>query len=145
MFRFLLGTGLRFRSASHLTWANIDFARNFINVAGEQTITRTFRSRKAGKVVTALVQSKSKSRKGRQVPLFPSVKAILLKWREANPTSIYVFGTRSDMPNDHWLEKGKEFWKAVGLNCGVCPSCATKTVYADWAWLGDIRAKKGMK
>ncbi|MGB6689953.1 MAG: site-specific integrase [Terracidiphilus sp.] len=126
VFTFLLQTGLRYREASHLLWTNIDFARGVINVPGEQTVNREFFSRKNGKRDVAAVEFKSKSRKGRAVPIFAGVKAILLKWRAQHPDTVYVFGTRSDLPNGHWWEHGKELWRAAGLNCGVCKSCAGK-------------------
>ena len=124
VFQFLLATGLRYREANHLTWSNVDFNRNVILVPREQKVNRKYRSRKTGKVVTAGVEFQPKSRKSREVPIFGSLRTLLLKWREQHPDTVYVFGTRSDMPDNHWLEWGKQAWRKAGLNCGMCDGCA---------------------
>jgi integrase len=126
IFTLLLSTGLRFREANHLTWANVDFKRNVITLQGEQKVNRHYHSRKAGKMVTAAIKSKTKNRKGREVPIFPSLRPQLLKWREQNPYTVFVFGTRSDMPDNHWLGYGKKAWKRAGLNCNTCEGCAKR-------------------
>ena len=89
-------------------------------------MNRQYRDRKTGKMVNKVVEFKTKSRKGREVPLFESLRGPLLNWRKQHPNAIYVFGTWSDLRNGHWLEYGKRFWKAAGLNCGVCDRCASK-------------------
>ena len=123
VYQFLLATGMRYREANHLTWNNVDFSRNVINLAGEQKVNRRFRSRKAGKMVNAAIVSKTKSRKGREIPIFASLRPMLLKWRQQNPDKVFVFGTRSDMPDNHWLGYGKRAWKRAGLNCRRCDGC----------------------
>lgn len=84
VYKFLLMTGLRFREANHLPWSNIDFARNMITLPAEQSVNRRYHSRKAGKMVTTAVESKTKSRKSREIPLFASLRPLLLQWREQN-------------------------------------------------------------
>ena len=117
VFQLLLATGMRFREASHLVWANILWDRNQIFVPGEQRIT----NRGKAKVF------RSKNRKGRLIPMHFSLKAALREWRAQYPNTIYVVGSlRGDQPNNHWIKYGKEFWKNAGLNCGVCDSCAEK-------------------
>ena len=124
VFTFLLSTGMRFREASHLSWADVDFDQEVIRIPGKQTINRTFK--RGGKTIEKAVSRRTKSRKGREVPIFPSLMAVLRAWREAHPGTIYVFGTRSDLPNGHWLQYGKQFWRRAGLNCGVCDGCHGK-------------------
>ena len=127
VYRFLLATGLRYREANHLTWAAIDFGRWVINLAGEQRVNRRFRSRKTGKMVNAAVEFKTKSRKSREIPIFPSLRPLLLEWRKQHTDKVFVFGTpRSDMPDNHWLEYGKHAWKRAGLNCGQCDGCVKR-------------------
>lgn len=125
VFQFLMATGLRYREANHLTWSNVDSNRNVIIVPREQKVNRKYRSRKTGKMVTAAVEFQPKSRKSREVPIFGSLRALLLEWRDRHPNTVYVFGTRSDMPDNHWLEYGKKAWRKAGLNCGMCDGCAT--------------------
>lgn len=139
IFTFLLSTGLRFREASHLTWSNVAFDRNVITIPGRQRVNRQYRDRKTGKMVNKVVEFKTKSRKGREVPLFESLRGPLLNWRKQHPNAIYVFGTWSDLPNGHWLEYGKRFWKAAGLNCGVCDRCASKHNECEGFYLHKFR------
>ena len=118
VFTLLLQTGMRFREASHLTWANIKWDKNQLIVPGDQRITN------GGKVKAF----RTKNRKGRVIPMYPTLKAALQEWRRLNPETIYVVGSlRGDQPNNHWLEYGKQFWKDAGLNCGVCDTCAEKS------------------
>lgn len=124
IFTFLLATGMRFREASHLTWSNVDFARNVIVIPGTQRVNRRYRDRKTGQMADKAVEFKTKSRKSREVPIFASLRILLEQWQKGHPNTVYVFGTRSDVPDGHWLEKGKQFWREAGLNCGVCDGCA---------------------
>ncbi|MGB0073623.1 MAG: site-specific integrase [Terracidiphilus sp.] len=123
VYQFLLSTGMRYREASHLTWESIDFKQNIIHLAGEQRVNRRFRSRKAGKIVNAAIVSKTKNRKSREIPVFASLRPMLLKWRQQNPDKVFVFGTKNDMPDNHWLGYGKLAWKRAGLNCRRCDGC----------------------
>jgi integrase len=115
----LLSTGMRMSEAMNLVWANV--GDDSINVVGEQRINRM----NHGKAVVVTFQTKTK--KGRKLPLFPSLKVALQAWRVQNPHTIYVAGTRSDLPNNHWLRKLKEFAHKAGLDCGVCDGCAAGT------------------
>ena len=92
-------------------------------VQGEQKVNRYYHNRIAGKMVTAAIKSETKNRKGREVPNFPSLRPLLLIWRDQNPDKVFVFGTRSDIPDSHWLEYGKKAWKRAGLNCNTCDGC----------------------
>jgi integrase len=121
IFTFLLSTGLRFREASHLTWSHVDWERGIINVPGKQQVNRRYK--RGDKVVDKAVKFKTKSRKGREVPIFASLRPLLEQWRQQHPGTVYVFGTCSDLPNGHWLEYGKQFWKGAGLNCKTCDGC----------------------
>jgi integrase len=117
VFTLLLHTGMRFREASHLTWQNIKWDEGKIFVPGDQRVTNR------GKVK----EFQTKSRKGRKIPMYPSLRVALQVWREQNPNSIYVVGSmRGDQPSNHWLQYLKKFARKAGLNCGVCDSCAEK-------------------
>ena len=117
VFTLLLQTSMRFREASHLTWANVLWDEGKISVPGNQRITNR------GKVK----EFQTKNRKGRKIPLYSSLRAALQDWRQQHPDTIYVVGSlRGDQPNNHWWKYGKQFWKKAGLNCGVCDSCAEK-------------------
>ena len=82
VFTLLLSTGMRFREASHLIWTNVLWEENKINVPGSQRVTNK------GKVV----EFQTKTRRGRKVPMFPSLKTMLLEWRKQHPDTIYVVG-----------------------------------------------------
>ena len=48
---------------------------------------------------------------------------ILEAWRESHSNAVYVFGTRSDLPNGRLLEQGNDAWHAANLHCGECKGC----------------------
>jgi integrase len=128
VFQFLLYTGLRYREANHLTWNSADFAAGVIRVPRSEEVERTYNSRKAGKRVTTDVKFTVKSFSGaREVPIFDSLLPILKKWREDHPNTTYVFGTKNDLPDNHWLEYGNAAWRRAGLNCGKCKGCQSKS------------------
>jgi len=118
VFTLLLSTGMRFKEASHLTWANVLWDEGKISIPGSQRVTNR------GKVK----EFQTKNRKSRKIPLYASLRSALLEWRKANSDTVYVVGSlRGDQPNNHWLQYGKKFWRKAGLNCGVCDSCAEKS------------------
>lgn len=136
VFTLLLHTGMRFREANHLVWKNVKWEGNYILVPSEQSITNK------GKLKTF----KPKSRKERKIPMYPTLRKALEEWREKNPTTIYVVGSRVDQPNGHWLTYLKKFWKKAGLNCETCAGCAQakkspKNIYygCDEAYLHRLR------
>jgi len=127
VFSFLKASGLRYREANHLTWRNVDLVRNVINVPFKESVNRVHRDRKTGKMVPKTVEFETKSRRKREVPIFPSLRVMLVEWRQKHPDRVYLFGSRlSDMPDNHWLEYGKRAWRKAGLNCGTCGSCAKR-------------------
>jgi len=119
-----LSTGLRYREASHLTWADVNLEKGLIKVARQQKIHRTYK--RGSETIQKAVSHQTKSRKSREVPIFPSLMPALKAWREAHPDTVYVFGTRSDMPDNHWLEYGKALWTKAGLDCGHCDGCSAR-------------------
>jgi integrase len=125
VFTTLLSTGLRYEELAHLRWANVSFAENKITIVAEETVYRTVRDRKTGRKETRSITFSTKNGKGREVPIFPSLRTVLEQWRARNPEAIYVFGTSSDLPDGHWLESLKDYAREAGLNCGVCESCNT--------------------
>ncbi|MGO9323542.1 MAG: tyrosine-type recombinase/integrase [Terracidiphilus sp.] len=124
VFQFLRYTGMRYREANHMTWEWVDFQKGVIKIPRKDAVKRTFFSRKAGKVVTTDVQFKVKSKSGaREVPIFDTLLPILKKWRKQHPDTTYVFGTKRDLPDGHWLEYGNAAWRRAGLDCGQCEGC----------------------
>ena len=124
VFQFLVATGLRFREANHLTWSNIDFERNVITVPFKQRVNRLYHNRRTRRSEVKAVEFQTKSRRNREVPIFASLRPLLLAWRKKHPTRVYVFGSiRSDMPDNHWLSYGKRAWEKAGLNCDTCDAC----------------------
>jgi integrase len=127
VFTLLLQSGMRSREAGHLTWANINWETGQIFVPGSQSITKKVKT----KVKTNIFQTKS--RKGRSIPLYASLRAALQEWRKQHPDTIYVVGTpRGDNPATHWLGTLKTLARQAGLNCGVCPLCVEKGECSKW-------------
>jgi integrase len=118
VFTVLLCTGMRYREANHLTWRQIKWDKNIIIVEGQQEIHHA----KTGKIIPF----STKTGKGRMIPLFASLRVMLEDWRQQHPDTIYVLGTRRDLPDNHWLGKLKQFAREAGLNCGMCASCAKR-------------------
>jgi integrase/recombinase XerD len=119
VFTLLLSTGLRMQEAMNLTWQQIRWDDNQIFIKGEQEIHLRDKQR--------VIRFKTKTGKGRTVPMFHSLKVALLEWREQHPNTTFVVGTKSDLPNTHWLEYLKDFARAANLNCGVCKSCSDRS------------------
>lgn len=117
VFTALLLTGMRYCELSHLTWKNVDFERGVIRIVDEEVILKYLRGE-----LKRLAFS-TKNGKGRELPIFGSLRTLLLQWREKRPNTTYVFGTRSDLPNGHWLEYLKKCAIKAGVNCGVCQQC----------------------
>jgi integrase len=105
LFIFLTNTGFRMQEAMHLTWADVSFVDSVVSV-----------TRKPGVFEV-------KDYEERSVPLVPSLAIELLKWKERRQNNRLVFGTRTDRPNNHWLEYLKVFATKAGLNCGACAGC----------------------
>lgn len=123
VFQLLVSTGLRMAEAMNLTWDQVKWDENEILVKGEMVIYHpTARVKNKLKVI----RFKTKTGKGRKVPMFPSLKRALLAWRNQNPTTIFVVGTRRDLPNNHWLRYLKIIARDAGINCGTCATCVSK-------------------
>lgn len=122
LFTFLLNTGFRMQEAMHLTWGDISFVDAVVSV-----------KRKPGVFEV-------KDYEERSVPLVPSLASELLKWKEQRPNSRFVFGTRTDRPNNHWLEYLKVFATKAGLNCGGCKGCQKETPECEKYRLHKFRA-----
>lgn len=120
-FTVLLMTGFRDKEAAHLTWKEIKWKVNKIVLEGEKHIHHP-------KYKGMVIPFKTKNGKGREVPLFPSLKKVLEDWRERNPDTTFVIGTKGDLPPTHLLRTLKRLAGNNGLNCGQCESCASHDV-----------------
>jgi integrase/recombinase XerD len=139
VFQLLLAAGPRYREANHLTWADVDMNRWVITIPMQRKTNRRYKDRVSGKIVSTTVEFQTKSRKKREVPIFPSIRPMLLEWRQNNPKTVFVFGSRrSDMPDNHWLLYLKAAWRRAGLNCGTCSGCA-KSAECEEAFLHRFR------
>jgi len=117
-FLLLLCTGLREREATHLTWRQIKWRENKIVVEGEMTIHHPRRRR-------VVIHFKTKTGKGREVPMFAGLKSALEEWRNLHPDGIFVLATKYDLPNGHLLRSLKRLATKAGLDCRMCAGCAT--------------------
>lgn len=106
---FLTNTGFRMQEDMHLTWADVSFVDSVVSV-----------KRKPGVF-------EAKDYEERTVPLIPNLAIELLKWKQRRQNTRLVFGTRTDRPNNHWLEYLKVFATKAGLNCGGCAGCHKET------------------
>ena len=116
VYTLLLMTGLREQEATHLTWNQIKWTKNKIKIEGEMAIHHPKRK-------GLVIKFKTKNGKGREVPLFPSLKTVLEEWRLKHPDAVFVIGTKRDLPNTHLLRHLKKDARKAGINCGMCETC----------------------
>lgn len=95
-FTFLRRTGAREREMSHLEWTNLNL--------GEKP-TVTFRNQGG---------FKTKTRKFRTIPLDPDFATELRFWKTKQAGTKYVFGTKGDKVEGHFLRLCKAYAKASG-------------------------------
>ena len=122
LFAFLLNTGFRMQEAMHLNWVDVSFEDLTVSV-----------TRKPGVFEV-------KDYEERTVPLVAELAQELLTWRGSRPKTRLVFGTRSDRPNNHWLEYLKQYATAAKLNCGVCEGCQREKPECERYYLHKFRA-----
>jgi len=100
---FLYKTGFRMQEAMYLEWPDVDFTTNTVSVHSKPALG-----------------FEPKDSEERSVPLINGLGDKLREWRTRNPTTRFVFGTRSDLPNFHWLENLKDAATKAGLNREAC-------------------------
>jgi integrase/recombinase XerD len=100
---FLYKTGFRMQEAMYLEWVDVDFTHNTVSVRSKPGLG-----------------FEPKDSEERSVPLINGLGDRLRDWRTKNPTTRFVFGTRSDQPNGHWLEYLKDAAKEAGMDPDAC-------------------------
>lgn len=115
LFMTALLTGMRDDELAHLLWQQVDFEANVIHLTG-------YEIQHKGKIIKFLL----KDREARDIPLFPTLRDELLRLRALRPNSIFVLGTRNDMPNVKILDALKRKVRKAGLNCNLCHGCAAR-------------------
>lgn len=116
-FTFLLKTGAREQEASFLEWSDINWKRELVTFQAEKKLDLMIRGKQKE------VRFRNKSRKAREVALESNLLQQLKAWRQTNPTSRFVFGTRNDLPNIHFLPICKATAHRAALSCGECKQC----------------------
>lgn len=109
IFETLLKTGMRYREQSHMEWRNVSFDNKLFHVRSLPELG-----------------FKIKDAEERDIPIEAGLLEKLKAWRKKNPKARFVFGTGSDLPDNHWLEVLKETARNAGLNCGHCATCKEK-------------------
>lgn len=100
-FELLLKTGLREREMTTLEWSDFKFGDN---------PTVTVQARKPH------LQFRSKTGKGRTVPLERGLALRLAAWKMKNAGRRLVFGTKSDREDSHFYRHCQEAAERAGLN-----------------------------
>ena len=132
-FEFLLKTGAREKEATHAEWTDINWTENAITIHGEKSLkVRVGTEQKK-------VKFRTKTRRSRDITLEEGLLLKLKAWRAKNPTTRFIFGTSSDLPNGHFLETCKEAARRAGLNCMQCQGCVDRTECEKW-FLHKFRA-----
>jgi integrase len=112
---FLWKTGFREKEAEYLEWSDIDFQNFTVSVRHKPNMGLSPKGRQMKFV--------PKGRQERSVPLVKDLAEKLKAWRERHPRSRFIFGTKSDLPNGHWLHRLKKIAAKAGMNCGKCKTC----------------------
>ena len=125
-FEAFLKTGCREQELAFLEWTDLNWSAGTITIQGEKRMTLL--------VDGELKEFKfrTKTRKPREIPVEPELGAKLKAWRSRNPSTRFVFGTSSDLPNGHFLDAVKRTARRAGLNCGKCSSCLEKDECEHW-------------
>jgi len=151
-FEFLLKTGAREQEATHAEWTDINWSENVITIQGEKNL-RVCVDGKEKKL-----KFRTKTRRSRDITLEVGLLEKLDLWHDKNPTTRFIFGTSSDLPNGHFLETCKEVARRAGLNCKQCQGCLKRdqcekfylhkfrATFATWALQGgvDIRTVQSL-
>lgn len=106
LWEFLWKTGFRMQEAMHVEFTDIDYKHRTVSVREKKHLGFS-----------------PKDAEERTVPLPNGLADKLAEWQKANPKKRLVFGTRSDKPDNHFLEYLKAIAKEAGLNCGACAAC----------------------
>ncbi len=115
MFVVALLTGMRINELAHLLWRQVDFDANVIRLEHYDIFHKG-----------RLIHFKLKDGEARDIPLFPTLRTVLLRWRRERPDAVFVLGTHSDLPNVKMLDAVKRKARKAKLNCGLCSGCATR-------------------
>jgi len=102
-----LKAGLRDKELRHLEFRDINFTNNTLLVRGKPEWG-----------------FKVKDSEQRELPLPDDLVADLTAWRESQPGTKLVLGTRRDTPCTVLLEDVKRLAEKAGLSCGCCDGCA---------------------
>jgi integrase len=109
-FETLLKVGLQEREATFLEWNDLHFREGCVVVAGIKNLALTVNGKEKA------VRFMTKTRKDRTIPLEAGLLERLKSWKQQNPGTKFVFGTRQDLPDGHMLESCKQAAKAAELN-----------------------------
>lgn len=101
-FRFFLGSGCREQEVQFATWNDVDLTANTFTVSAKPDVSFT-----------------PKNHKERIVVLPLGVVKDLKEWRKTS-TGRWLFPSKHNKPDGHFLRKLKKVAFRAGLNCGHC-------------------------
>jgi integrase len=122
--------GFRDEELAVLEWSNIDW----VNKTAEVKFKTVQVPGREG------TDWRSKDSEERSVPVEEKLLAKLEVWRQKNPKTRFVFGTRNDVPDIKFLVALKSDWRKAGLNCGQCAGCLSTRKHCSRAYLHKFRA-----
>lgn len=96
-FEFLLKTGCREREACCLEWTDIDWDGKVVVIPGEKNIRLVVDGNEK------IIHFKTKTRRSRTISIETNLLAKLKQWRQQSAKSRFPFGTKSDLPDGHFL------------------------------------------
>lgn len=116
-FEVLLKVGLREREMTTLEWTDLKFGNN---------PTVTIRAKKPH------LKFRTKTGKGRTIPLELSLALKLADWRRTNPHTKLVFGTMNDLEDSHFYRHANETFDAAKLPRFKRPLHRFRDTFGTW-------------
>lgn len=116
-FEVLLKVGLREREMTTLEWTDLKFGNN---------PTVTIRAKKPH------LKFRTKTGKGRTIPLEGNLALTLADWRRTNPHTKLVFGTMNDLEDSHFYRHANETFDAAGLPRFKRPLHRFRDTFGTW-------------
>jgi integrase len=142
-FETLVFTGPRERELTHLEWLDLELDRVDDDGSPAPRLSYRCKYNEKGEMVF-----RTKTGKDRWVPLTHELAAKLRAWRQKNSHRKYVFGTKADKVEGHFLWRMKDYAKLSGQDPARWWLHKCRDTFASWclrrkidlrtiqAWLG---------
>lgn len=126
VFESYLQTGGREQEIAFLEWTDCNLSQGIITIRKEKRLTLMVDGE------PKQYRYRSKTRRARNIPIVPDLLKKLQAWQKKNPNTRFVFGTKADLPDSHFLRAVKRTANRAGLSCGKCEGCIKRKECENW-------------